>query len=72
MTKLEPTQKEIDAAQEMLAVLKGVYLEVMDNPPRQPFSSDSYLPPWLRELIKFRIEQATGKPILEALEPFVS
>lgn len=41
--KISPSP--VSQVQELYSVLLKVLIEVMDFPPRKPFSTDSYLPP---------------------------
>lgn len=57
---------------ELLALLVLIYVEVMDYPPVQPMSTDSYLPERLRNLIRDRIAIASGVPVEEAIKLVVA
>ena len=45
--------------QELYSVLLKVWIEVMDSPPRKPFSTDSYLPPEFIDEIIFTLEKVS-------------
>lgn len=51
-------------ANELYSVLLSVLIEVMDFPPKKPSSTDSYLPPAVRDKILSVLEKFN--PILEA------
>lgn len=47
----------------LIAALSAIVTETMDNPPAQPSSCDSYLPPELIEGAQYALELATGNRV---------